>query len=275
VTPGFFETIGADLRGSDLGPSAGDESPIPAVLSESLARILFGSRNPIGRSFQGLERDGALQQLRVVGVVAELRHWGLDQGDAAMLYLPWERFGGDLPFGALAIRTEGDPAAILPQLRAAIWELAPDMPLPDVFTVPQRMAESLTTPRFYLALLASFAAVALLLAAGGIYGAMLYTVGRRRHELGVRAALGADGGRLIRLILWQSGRVTAVGLALGVGGAIFATRALRTMLFGVTATDAPTFAAVALVMGAVALGASVVPAWRAARASPIEAMRAE
>jgi predicted permease len=275
VTPGFFATIGADLRGDDLASSAPDESPIPVVVSQSFADRLFDDRNPIGRVFQGLQQRDGLQQLRVVGVVSGLRHWGLDQGDPPMLYVSWERWGADFFMTALAVRTAGDPAAILPALRDAIWELDPDVPLPNVFTVSQRMAQSVATPKFYSALLISFAAVALLLAAGGIYGAMLYTVGRRRHELAVRAALGADGRRLVQLILWQSARVTAAGLAIGIGGALIATRAVRSMLFGVSATDPATLAAVAVLMGTVALGASLVPAWRAARANPVEAMRAE
>jgi putative ABC transport system permease protein len=275
VTPGFFATIGAELRGDDLSSSAADESPIPVVLSQSFADRLFEDRNPIGRVFRGLQQQGGLQDLRVVGVVSGLRYWGLDQGDHAMLYVPWERWGADIFMTALVVRTAGDPAAVLPALRDAIWDLDPDMALPNVFTVPQRMAQSVATPKFYSALLIAFAAVALLLAAGGIYGAMLYTVGRRRRELAVRAALGADGRRLLWLILWQSARVTAVGLAIGIGGALAATRALQGMLFGVSATDPATLAAVAVLMGTVALSASLVPAWRAARANPVEAMRAE
>jgi predicted lysophospholipase L1 biosynthesis ABC-type transport system permease subunit len=275
VTPGFFATIGANFRGDDLGASAQDETPIPVVLSQSLAKRLFGERGPIGRVFRGLQQQEGLQQLRVVGVVSELHHWGLDQGDVPMLYVSWERWGADGAMNALAVRTDGDPAAILPALRDAIWELDPDMALPNVFTVSQQMSRSVTTPKFYTALLICFAAVALALAAGGVYGAMLYTVGRRRRELAVRAALGADGRSLLRLILWQSARVTAVGLAIGIGGALLATRALRSMLFGVSATDPATLAAVAALMGTVALGASLVPAWRAARANSVEAMRAE
>ncbi|UCC73879.1 MAG: ABC transporter permease [Gemmatimonadota bacterium] len=275
VSPNFFATIGAELRGDDLSSSAADEFPIPVVLSQSLADRLFEDRNPIGRGFQGLQQQGGLKQLRVVGVVSGLHHWGLDQGDRTMLYVSWERWGADMAMTALVVRTAGDPAAVLPALRDAIWELDPDMALPNVFTVSQRMAQSVATPKFYSALLIAFAAVALLLAAGGIYGAMLYTVGRRRRELAVRAALGADGRRLLRLVLWQSARVTALGLAIGGGGALAATRALRGMLFGVSATDPTTLTAVAVLMGSVALGASLVPAWRAARANPVEAMRAE
>lgn len=274
VTPGFFATIGADLRGADLGASARDESPVPAVLSQPFARQLFGDQDPLGRVFRGPLRQEELQ-FRVVGVVSGLHHWGLDQGGVMMLYVPWERLGAWVSFAALAVRTDGDPAAVLPVLRHAIWELDPDMPLPNAFTVPQRMAESVGTPRFYAALLATFAAVALMLAAGGIYGAMLYSVERRRHELGVRAALGADGRRLLRLILGQSARLTATGTAIGIGGALLATRALRSMLFGVSSTDPVTLIAVGVLMGCVALGASLVPAWHAARANPVDAMRAE
>ncbi len=276
VTAGFFAAIGAELRGDDLGADCPNEVPIPVVLSQSLARRLFGDRDPVGRVFQGLQQqNGELQQLRVVGVTSGMRYWGLDQGDQAMLYAPWERVGASVPLTALNVRTDGDPAAILPALRDAIWELDPDMPLPNVFTVSGQMARSVTTPKFYTALLISFATVALVLAAGGIFGAMLYTVGRRRHELGVRAALGAGDGNLVVLILRQSAAVTFVGVVMGIGGALCATRVLRSMLFGVSATDTPTLIAVATLMGVVAIAASLVPAWRAARVDPLEAMHAE
>jgi len=276
VTPGFFAAIGADLRGDDVGADAPNLVPIPVVLSQSLAQRLFGDRDPVGRVFQGLQQqDGVLRQLRVVGVTSGMRYWGLDQGDQAMLYAPWERVGAGIPIAALNVRTDGDPAAILPALRDAIWELDPDMALPNVFTASGQMARSVTMPKFYTALLISFATVALVLAAGGIFAAMLYTVGRRRHEMGVRAALGADGGNLVLLILRQSAGVTVVGLAMGIGGALFATRVLRSMLFGISPTDTLTLIAVAATMGVVAIAASLVPAWRAAGVDPLEAMRAE
>ena len=278
VTPGYFATVGADLRGDDLGASAQTEVPIPVVVSQSFARRLFGDRDPMGRVFRGLPgRDSArtLQDLRVVGIVSDLHHFGLNQDVRPTLHVPWERLGARMGMVALSVRTVGDPAAVLPALRAAIWELDPHMPLPNIFTVPQQMARSVAAPRFYSALLLSFAAVALLLAAGGIYGSMLYSVGRRRHELGVRAALGADRARLMRLVLWSGARMTAVGLAIGVGGALLGGRALRSFLFGVSAADPLTLVVVALVMGAAAMVASLVPAWRAAQADPMEAMRAE
>jgi len=275
VTADFFATIGADLRGNEVEPVTPDASPVPVVVSGSLARQLFAEREPMGRVFQGLSHDGHLRQLRVVGVVSGLRHWGLDQGDALMLYVPWEPFGADMDFAALAVRTDRDPETVLSALRDAVWDLDPDMPLPDIFTIPERMARSVAAPRFYSALLITFATVALLLAAGGIYGVMLYSVGRRRHELGVRAALGADRPVLVRLVLASSARVTVIGLIMGLAAALLATRALRSMLFGVSATDPLTLGAVAFLMGAVAIAASVVPAWRAARIDPLEAMRAE
>jgi putative ABC transport system permease protein len=276
VTPGFFATIGAHLRGDDLRAAAPGEVPIPVVLSESLARRLFDDRNPVGRVFQGLQNsEGDLQELRVAGVVSALRYWGLDQGDQATLYVPWERGGARFSITALTVRTDGDPATLLPALRNAIWELDPDMPLPSVFTVSQQMAQSVTTPKFYAALVMIFATVALLLAAAGIYGVMLYSVGRRRHELGVRAALGADRPVIVRLVLASSARITGVGLIIGIGGALLATRALRSMLFGVSTTDPITLGAVAFLMGAVALAASLVPALRASRVDPLEAIRAE
>jgi len=275
VTPGFFATIGAELRGDDLGASAQIEVPMPVVVSESLARRLFGARDPMGLVFRGLPQRDGLRELRVAGVASDFHHWSLDHAPDPTLYMPWGRLGAGGEMNALSVRTDGDPAAVLSSLRAAIWELDPGMPLPDVFSVPQRVARSVAPRRFLSGLLLSFAAVALLLAAGGIYGAMLYTVGRRRHELGVRAALGADRPRLMRMVLWSAARVTAVGLAIGVAGALVSGLALRGLLFGVSAADPLTLAVVALLMGIVAMAASLVPAWRAARADPLEAMRAE
>jgi len=275
VTPGFFATTGVELRGDDLGAGAQTEAPMPVVVSESLARRLFGGRDPLGLVFRGLPQEHGLRELRVVGVASDSHHWGLDQAPDPTLYIPWGRLGAGFEMNALSVRTEGDPAAVLSSLRAAIWELDPNMPLPNVFAVPQRMARSVAPRRFLSGLLLSFAGVALLLAAGGIYGAMLYTVGRRRHELGVRAALGADRGRLMRLVLWSGLRMTAVGLAIGMTGAVLGSLLLRSLLFGVTPGDPFTLVAVALVMGVVAMAASLVPAWRAAQADPLEAMRAE
>jgi putative ABC transport system permease protein len=149
------------------------------------------------------------------------------------------------------------------------------MPLPNIFTLEQRISESLTVPKFYSALLGTFAVVAILLAAGGIYGSMLYSVGRRRREMGIRTALGADRNRLLRLVLGRSGLITALGVVVGAAGAFAVTRFLDSMMFGITTTDPATFAAVALLLAAVAMGAALLPAWQAATADPMEALRRE
>jgi len=275
VTQRYFEALGAAVRGSTWDADSQDADPVPVVVSRSFADALFPSQEPIGRVFRGLGKGADARNLVVVGVVSGLHHWGLDQGSGAELYVPWERLGSWLPMATLVARTSGDPAWVLPALRRAIWAEDAAMPLPDAFTITGRIDQSLAAPRFFTALLATFAAVAVLLAATGVYGSMLYSVSRRRHELGIRAALGAGHRELLALVLRRSGVLTLAGVAVGTGGALLSTRALERFLFGVAPLDATAFAAAVGIMVLVAMAAAVVPAWRAAGTDPIEVLRAE
>ena len=275
VTQHYFETLGARVRGAMWDASSRDADPIPVVVSKSLADALFPSQEPLGRTFRGLGRGDDTKNLIVVGVVDGLHHWGLDQESAPELYVPWERFGLRTRTATLLARTSGDPSWLLPALRRAIWAEDPAMPLPRAFTMTGRIERTLAAPRFYTSLLATFAVVAVLLAAAGVYGSMMYSVSRRRHELGIRAALGAGHRDLLGLVLWRSGSLTLMGVAAGTGGALLATRALKSFLFGVTPLDATAFAAAIALITLVAMVSAAVPAWRAAATDPMEVLRTE
>ncbi len=270
VSPGYFSLLGAKLIGREFTESDTGEEPIATVITSDLAQDLFGDENPLGRRFEANRR-----QMHVVGVVDGLRPWGLDMGTSSDMYVPWVHNGPGFNYINLMIRTEGDPLTLFPNIRAIVSELERNLPMPVPFRMTERIDESLAGQRFYLALLSMFAGVSILLAVGGVYGSMLYNVGQRRRELGVRLALGADRRRLIGLVVRHGGILTVAGLALGVAGSLALTRFLESMVFGVGTTDPLTFGSVALLMGTVALLASYLPARRAARTDPATVLKAD
>ncbi len=270
VTDGYFDLLGANVIGRELTASDAGRLPWPAVLTDRLALDMFGTTDVLNRRF--MLRD---DEVIVVGVVSGLHSWGLDQGTRAEMFVPYENLGAGFSDLTLMVRTTQHPSAAIPSLREAIWQLEPDLPLDESYVMTSRIAESLTTPRFLTAMLLTFAAVAILLAAGGIYGSMLYSVSQRRRELGIRMALGAGQGRVIGMVVGQGARLALVGIALGVAGSLAMTRFLSAMVYGISTTDVPTFALVAILLGSVAVAASYLPARRAAEADPLEALRTE
>jgi putative ABC transport system permease protein len=270
VTDDYFELLGATLLGRELTADDAGLSPWPGVVTEQLALDLFGTTDVLNRTFQ-LRDDEVI----IVGVVSGLHAWGLDQGTRTELYVPFENLGAQFADFALMVRTAQHFSAAIPALRDVIWQLEPDLPIEEPYIMTARIAESLTTPRFLTAMLLTFAAVAILLAAGGIYGSMLYSVGQRRRELGIRVALGAGRGKVLGIVVGQGTKLALIGIALGVVGSLAVTRFLSAMVYGISTTDAPTFAVVALLLGIVAVAASYVPARRAADADPLESLRAE
>jgi hypothetical protein len=214
-------------------------------------------------------------QYQVVGVVAGLHHFGLESEDEAAMYVPWARHGTGMPFFSLLVRTRGDPEPLLPVLRQSVWDLTPELPVEELFALSGRIAVTTATPRFYMALLVTFAGVALALAAGGIYASMLYRVRQRRRELGIRVALGAGRGRVVRTVVGEGARLALAGILVGLAAALALSGTLRAMVFGIAPTDPATFAAVAGVLALVAVVACWLPARRAAEADPLEVIRAE
>ncbi len=216
-------------------------------------------------------RFGGGQEWReIIGVVGNTKHWGLEKEVNPEMYLP-----GFYRGITLLVRTAGEPLSLTSALRAQVRELDRELPLDTVQTLESVMAHSVASPRFYTLLLGLFAAVALLLAAAGIYGVMAYSVEQRTHEIGIRMALGAQTSDVLKLVVGQGLLLALVGVVIGVGAAFALTRLMTKLLFEVTATDPLTFVFIALLLTAVAWLACYIPARRATKVDPMVALRYE
>jgi putative ABC transport system permease protein len=213
----------------------------------------------------------------IVGVVGDVRQATLSvPAKPEIYYAVAQNFGQIRRLGStLVVRADGPPQRLVGAIRASIREVSPGLPLFRVATMQTVIEESLAKPHLYVWLVGLFAAMGTLLAIAGIYGVIAYLVTLRTREFGIRMALGADSGRIIRFVISRGAWLTAIGLAIGMGGAVSLTRVLRGVLYGVAATDAMTFGVVAAVLGVVAVGACLAPARRAARVDPLVALRCE
>ncbi len=275
VRTGYFEVLGTRMiRGREFTPADGDPGGDAAIMSVALARHLFGEEDAVGRSFYVNE-----DRLTVVGIVENIRHWGLryDQKDVRSfnIYVPYVRSEGFYPYFQIAVRSPLDPSVLAAALRQAVWEIEPLLPVDEVVSMDDLIRRSVAQPRFLTALLTVFGSVACLLAAGGIYGSMLFSVRRRRREIGIRVALGATQADTVAMIVRHGMTLTAMGIALGIAGALALSRTMRGLVFGITTYDASTYAAACLILGLVAFVACYVPAWRAALADPMAVLRRE
>jgi predicted lysophospholipase L1 biosynthesis ABC-type transport system permease subunit len=211
----------------------------------------------------------------IAGVVADVRQAGGRDHPFPEIYLSYRQSTSVGEQASLVIRTLGDPAAFVPELRAIVRGVDPDLPLADVATMDDRLSASVGRPRFYTRLLGAFSGLALCLAATGIYGVLSVDTSRRRRELGIRRALGATDREIVLLVLRRGLRLTAIGLALGLAAALAVSRSLESLLFGVGPTHAPTLAVAFALLGSIALLACYLPARRANRVEPAEALRCE
>jgi predicted permease len=274
VAPGFFETLHASLvAGRDVVWSDADAPEHRVVISRSMAERFFGDENPVGKTFtMGRNRVPAT----VIGVVNDLKFWNLARDRDVDVFFPYDSSAaGDLSFMHLAVRTSGSVEGVPAALRRAIWSVEPEMPIPEIQFLPARISETMTSERFLSTLLVVFAGFAVTLAAAGIYGTMLYAVGQRSHEIGIRMALGADGRRIVVQVLKRGMALTVVGVGLGLAGAVAVSRVLESLVFGISAQDVPTYGAVAVLLTFVALAACYLPARRASRLDPMITLRAE
>jgi len=282
VGPGYLDAMSIRLlRGRFLGPQDGPRTAPVGVVDEVFARTYFPDGEAVGRRIR-LERG--TEPVEIVGIVAHVKQWGLDSDDRnslrAQLYVPWTQATDGL-ISLLAggvgvtVRTEGDPGQALLPLRDAIGRLGSQYAVFGAQTMPEIVTDSLGRQRFTMVLFAIFGGLALLLAVIGIYGVVSYLVGQRTGELGLRMALGAQRGDILRLILAGGGRLTGVGIVLGTACALGLTRLMEGLLYQVRPTDPPTFIAVGLGLVAVALAACTVPARRASRVDPMVALRQE
>jgi len=272
----YFKTMGIPLlAGRDFTATDTAAAPQVAIVSERIVRECFpgGPGEALGRRVR-LEY-GADEWLTVVGVVADIRQMGLDRDVQPMIYVPFQQDrSGFVRFVSFIARTP-TPASVVQGIHAEIRRAAPDLPIQNTVTMDEAVAASVAPPRFRMLLLALFAMTATLIATCGIYGLMAYAVTQRRREIGVRMALGAERRDVLRLVLTRALRIVVAGLIVGLAGAAGVTRVLQTFLFGVTPTDPIAFSIVTLLLLAVGLMAAWLPARRAARTDPMEALRSE
>lgn len=268
ATPGYLRTLGIPLlAGQDITAAANDSTaPTIAVISRRMAEQVWPGQSAVGQTF-------AIGQavVRVAGVAGDVRNARLDSLAGFTAYLPDETMPRSSM--SLVVRTADDPARLAGPVRAAIREVLPGQPFQEVVPLRAKLSDAASTPRLFTVLGTVFGALALGLAAVGLYGVVAYTARQREREMGVRVALGAPPARVLALMLRQGMTPVAVGLGVGLAGALAATRVLRALLFEVSATDPLTFAAVAALLGAVALLASYLPARRAAHVDPAVVLR--
>jgi len=281
ISPDYFEAMKISvLAGRAFTDADNTNTAQEVVVDENLARHFFGG-DAVG-SYLRLGDKDTLQPFRIIGVVRHVAHFSLDGAELtpyqfyfSYLQVP-EKYlyqaGGMM---GLLVRTDGDTAALVPLVRAQVLSLDPNLPVYSVQSMPERLAESIAPARFLSLLVGSFALLALLLAAAGLYGVISYSVSQRTHELGIRMALGANRAGILSMVVREGVRMAALGLALGLAGSVVCARLISGQLFGVRATDPATFAGVTLLLTAVALAACYVPARRATRVDPLVALRYE
>ena len=281
VSPGYFDAMRLRLvSGRAFTRLDGAGGPPVLVINESLAREVFGGEPAVGRrvlSVAGRADDPA----EVIGVVADVRYEGLTAAGSHETYMPLQQMErvpvlSTFSSGSMVVvRTAGDPLAVIPFLREAVAAANPNASVDEVMTMDARLSAAVAQPRFYAVFVGFFAALALFLAAFGIYALLSYTVSQRRREIGVRMALGARPGDVVALVVRQGAGLVAAGAVLGLFGAAASSRLLESFLFGVGADDPLTFAAAPVALVAVALVACWLPGRRAARIHPMDALRVD
>lgn len=268
VAGDYFEAAGIELQqGRYLSPSDADVEQDRVVVNEALARRYFGGEDPVGKriTFEWYDTLRA----EIVGVVGNVREMGPAAAPSPAIYIPFGRRPDDL-FHVM-VRTAGEPGAVIGGLMAAASSVDPNQPF-TVRPMTDVAREVVARPTLNLILLGSFSAIAMVLAAIGLYGVISYTVRQRRQEIGVRVALGAERWDVVRLVLGQGMRLTALGILLGLIGSVLGTRLMTSMLFGVEPMDELTLLGVTLFLGTVAVLASYLPARRATRVNPVDAL---
>lgn len=269
ATPGYFNTMGIALRQGRLFDQHDDLDAKRVVLvNEAMVRKHFPDENPLG------QRIVMGKPMEIVGVVADAKLYGLDAPVEPAVYVPHAQHSGDSSM-AVVVRTEGDPTVVAAAVRREILKLDPEQPISNVRSMEQVLSDSLMLRRVAMLLLTVFASLALTLATVGIYGLTAYSVSRRTHEIGLRVALGASQSQILRMVVGRGLVTSLIGAAIGVAAAFELTRGLSGMLYGVTATDPLVFAGVPLLLIAVSVLASYVPARKATRIDPLVALRYE
>jgi putative ABC transport system permease protein len=285
VSPSYFHTMGiALLSGRELLTADSARSPLVAVVNRSMAQKYWPDQNPIGKTiiaYQAVEvstsKGSSVElkphELEIVGVVGDIRQLGLDVPPDPELFMPYTQWpSSDM---SLVLRTASEPSSLIPLVKKEIWGVDPDQPVTDIKTMDELVSTEAAGKRFVLQLLGIFAAIALVLAAVGIYGVVSYGTRQRTHEIGIRMALGARGQQILWLVAGQNAKWLLIGITAGVASALALTRLLGAYLYAVRPTDPLTFVAVGLLLLAVALLGVCIPARRATKVDPMVALRYE
>src|SRR6185436_16507933 len=247
-----------------------ERAPLVGIANDEMVRQYFPNESPLGKRIRWA-RNPTVQWIEIVGVVGNVKHFGLDLPEEPALYSPYTQINPWKRWMTFAVRTQSDPAAMEQAVKAQIWKVDSQLPITKVQTMSEVTAASFAARRFNMLLLSLFAGLALLLAAVGVYGVMSYAVTQRTHEIGIRMALGAQMGNVMRLVMKSGLTIAMVGVALGLAGAFALTRLMRTLLFAVEPTDTATFAGVAVCLLVIALAACYLPARRATKVDPLQA----
>jgi putative ABC transport system permease protein len=258
------------VRGRTFNTRDRADAPGVVIINETLARLYFPNEDPVGKRL--LSPDGT-NPSEIIGVVGDVKHFGLEDEAEAYLYVPHAQNSNSAL--ALVLRSAVDPQQMAALVRREVLALDRDQPVVDIKNMEQRLAETMSPRRLTVFLLGIFASVALVLAAVGIYGVIAYSVTQRTHEFGIRMALGAQRGDIIRLVIGQGMWLVLLGLAVGLVGAFAVTRLMTSLLFQVKPGDPVTFAVVAVLLSGVALLACYIPARRATKVDPMVALRYE
>jgi predicted permease len=271
ATPGYLGSLRIPLKaGRDFSERDDAGAPAVAIISESMAKQFYRNENPLG---QRIQMSNGSKPAEIIGIVGDIRDDALEAKGRPAVYEP----AAQIPFGSMyfSARTEGDPASLISGVRAVIRDLDPELPLNGVGTVDDLVSTSLSQRRFAMLLMAVFAGLALVLAMVGIYGVISYSVTQATQEIGIRMALGAGRGHVLRIVFGYAGVLIATGLLVGIAAALASGRYLATQLFDVKPGDPTTLGAVALVLLVTGLIACLIPAWRAMRVDPLVALRSE
>jgi len=272
ISPNYFRVLNIPvIKGREFTPQDNETAPRSAIISESLAHRFFPGEDPIGKRIK-LD-DPNNPWFSIVGIVGDVKHWGLETQPEPTMYFPYHQQPYDSM--VLLVRAKADPTSLIAAVRNEVLAVDKDQPVYEIKTVEDAIAERIVLPRYTAALLSVFATIALLLAAVGLYGVMSYAVTQRTHEIGIRMALGAGPRDVLRLIIGQGLSLALIGLAIGVAAAFGLTRLMSSMLYGVSATDTATFLLISGLLTAVALLACAVPARRATKVDPMIALRYE
>ena len=273
----YFQVLGIPIvQGRSLTRDDRSDAPLVGVINESMARQYFRGQDPVGARIRWA-RSEEIQWITIVGVAGNVRHFGLANSEEPAIYTPYAQSAQEWKrWAEIVVRGPGAAGpALVAQLKAMVWKVDPSIPVTRVRSMAEVMSTSLAAQRFNTLLLGVFAGVALLLASVGLYGVLAFSVAQRTREIGIRMALGAQTRDVMRLVLRQGLTLSLLGVAAGVGVSLAGTRVLAGLLYGVAPTDPATFAAVALLLIAVALAACFIPARRAMKVDPMVALRYE